>query len=67
MSVSYTNSLHSNLELELIAGLFFERVFGTQAGQVVLPLAVAISAAGNVMVTTFSHVSKFTRQPNELH
>ena len=43
---------------ELIAGLFFERVFGSQTGRVLLPLAVAISAAGNVMVTTFSHVRR---------
>ena len=42
---------------ELIAALFFERVFGTELGRVLLPLAIAISAAGNVMVVTFSHVS----------
>ena len=42
---------------ELIAALFFGRVFGTQAGRVLLPIAVALSAAGNVMVVTFSHVS----------
>ena len=42
---------------ELIAALFFERVFGVQAGRVLLPAAVALSAAGNVMVVTFSHVS----------
>lgn len=42
---------------ELIAALFFERVFGPQAGRVLLPIAVALSAAGNVMVVTFSHVS----------
>jgi amino acid transporter len=42
---------------ELIAALFFERVFGTQLGRVLLPLAIATSAAGNVMVVTFSHVS----------
>ncbi|KAF2092411.1 hypothetical protein NA57DRAFT_69814 [Rhizodiscina lignyota] len=40
---------------ELIAALFFERVFGAQVGKVMLPLAVAISAAGNVMVVSFSH------------
>ena len=42
---------------ELIAALFFERVFGANVGRVLLPLAIAISAAGNVMVVTFSHVS----------
>jgi amino acid transporter len=42
---------------ELIAALFFERVFGAELGRVLLPLAIAVSAAGNVMVVTFSHVS----------
>jgi amino acid transporter len=42
---------------ELIAALFFERVFGAEVGRVLLPLLIAISAAGNVMVVTFSHVS----------
>jgi amino acid transporter len=42
---------------ELIAALFFERVFGAEVGRVLLPLAIATSAAGNVMVVTFSHVS----------
>lgn len=41
---------------ELIAALFFEQVFGTKIGRVLLPLAIATSAAGNVMVVTFSHV-----------
>ena len=41
---------------ELIAALFFERVFGANVGRILLPLAVATSAAGNVMVVTFSHV-----------
>lgn len=41
---------------ELIAALFFERVFGARVGRVLLPSAVAVSAAGNVMVVTFSHV-----------
>ncbi|TVY34852.1 Low-affinity methionine permease [Lachnellula occidentalis] len=39
---------------ELIAGLFFERVFGPGFGKSVLPLAIAVSAAGNVMVVTFA-------------
>ena len=42
---------------ELIAALFFERVFGTGFGNVFLPLAIALSAAGNVMVVTFAVVS----------
>lgn len=43
---------------ELIAALFFERVFGAGFGNVFLPLAIALSAAGNVMVVTFSLVSR---------
>jgi len=39
---------------ELIAALFFERVFGLTVGKMILPTAVAISAAGNVMVVTFA-------------
>lgn len=46
---------------ELIAGLFFERVFGAGFGNVFLPLAVALSAAGNVMVVTFSLVIQLSR------
>jgi amino acid transporter len=42
---------------ELIAALFFERTFGPEFGKRVLPLAVALSAAGNVMVVTFALVS----------
>ena len=42
---------------ELIAALFFERVFGAGLGNVFLPLAIALSAVGNVMVVTFSLVS----------
>jgi amino acid transporter len=41
---------------ELIAALFFEKVFGPQLGRKVLPLAVALSAAGNVMVVSFALV-----------
>ncbi|KAI9712437.1 MAG: hypothetical protein M1820_001650 [Bogoriella megaspora] len=40
---------------ELIAALFFQRTFGAHVGKIILPIAVAISAAGNVMVVTFSH------------
>lgn len=43
---------------ELIAALFFAKVFGTRFGSVVLPLAVATSAVGNVMVVTFALVSR---------
>ncbi|RWA13871.1 hypothetical protein EKO27_g1252 [Xylaria grammica] len=39
---------------QLIAALFFERVFGQNVGKRFLPLAVALSAAGNVMVVTFA-------------
>ncbi|OJJ32174.1 hypothetical protein ASPWEDRAFT_71504 [Aspergillus wentii DTO 134E9] len=38
---------------ELVAALFFERIFGV-SGRVFFPLAIAISAAGNVMVVTFA-------------
>lgn len=41
---------------ELIAALFFERVFGEGFGSKFLPVAIALSAAGNVMVVTFSLV-----------
>lgn len=49
---------------ELIAALFFERVFGENFGRTVLPLAIAISAAGNVMVVTFTLVGFPIFQPN---
>lgn len=39
---------------ELVAALFFERTFGATLGRIFLPLAVATSAAGNVMVVTFA-------------
>lgn len=39
---------------ELIAALFFERCFGASVGRTILPLAVALSGAGNVMVVTFA-------------
>lgn len=41
---------------ELIAGLFFQRTFGAALGSIILPLVVALSAAGNVLVVTFSLV-----------
>ena len=42
---------------QLVAALFFERTFGVNVGRRILPLAVALSAAGNVMVVTFALVS----------
>lgn len=42
---------------ELIAALFFKRIFGPGLGGRVLPLAVALSAFGNVMVVVFAMVS----------
>lgn len=45
---------------ELIAALFFERVFGASVGGIFFPLAIAISAVGNVMVVTFSQVRLHT-------
>jgi len=45
---------------QLIAALFFERVFGPNFGKTVLPLAIAMSALGNVMVVTFAYVSHHT-------
>lgn len=41
---------------ELIAALFFEKCFGPRLGKTLLPLAVALSGAGNVMVVTFALV-----------
>jgi amino acid permease len=41
---------------ELIAALFFGHVFGKDFGRIILPLAIAVSAAGNVMVVTFTLV-----------
>ena len=42
---------------ELIAALFFERSFGSSLGRKILPAAVALSCAGNVMVTAYALVS----------
>ena len=42
---------------QLVAALFFERTFGVSVGRRILPLAVALSAGGNVMVVTFALVS----------
>lgn len=42
---------------ELIAALFFQRVFGEQVGRKILPLAVGLSAVGNVFVVAFAMVS----------
>ncbi|KAF3938481.1 hypothetical protein ABW19_dt0204705 [Dactylella cylindrospora] len=40
---------------QLVAALFFERTFGATLGKRFLSLAVALSAAGNVMVVAFAH------------
>ncbi|ROT34487.1 hypothetical protein SODALDRAFT_321494 [Sodiomyces alkalinus F11] len=39
---------------ELIAALFFAKIFGAGLGSVLLPLAVALSAVGNVLVVAFA-------------
>ncbi|KAL6696560.1 amino acid permease domain-containing protein [Trichoderma pleuroticola] len=39
---------------ELIAALFFQRLFGEQVGRKILTLAVALSAVGNVFVVAFA-------------
>ncbi|KAI4864402.1 amino acid permease-domain-containing protein [Hypoxylon rubiginosum] len=39
---------------QLVSALFFERTFGPNVGKRFLPLAVALSAGGNVMVVTFA-------------
>lgn len=41
---------------ELVAALFFERIFGSRVGSKLLPALVAVAAAGNVMVVTFALV-----------
>lgn len=41
---------------ELIAALFFEKLFGSNVGGKVLPLAVALSAFSNVFVVAFAMV-----------
>ncbi|OLN86003.1 Low-affinity methionine permease [Colletotrichum chlorophyti] len=41
---------------ELIAALFFTRIFGEGVGKTILPLAVALSAGANVLVVAFSAV-----------
>ncbi|KAJ5513201.1 Major facilitator superfamily domain general substrate transporter [Penicillium fimorum] len=39
---------------ELVGALLFQRLFGDHIGKIFFPLAIAISAAGNVMVVTFA-------------
>lgn len=39
---------------QLVAALFFTRVFGDVAGRIVLPALVAVSALGNIFVVTYS-------------
>lgn len=43
---------------ELIAALFFQKLFGRGPAQTILPLLIAISAFGNVMVVTFALVRR---------
>lgn len=55
---------------ELVAALLFQRLFGDHIGRTLLPLAIAISAAGNVMVVTFAHVCIPTPDsilPSDIH
>lgn len=47
---------------EMISALFFERLFGEHLGRVVLPLIIALSAAGNVMVVVLAQVSPSCRR-----
>ena len=42
---------------ELIAALFFERIFGAGVASTLLPILIAVSAAGNVMVVTYALVA----------
>lgn len=42
---------------ELIAGLFFDKLFGPGFGRNILPLFISLCVAGNVMVGAFSYVS----------
>lgn len=47
---------------EMISALFFERLFGENLGRVVLPLVIALSAVGNVMVVVLAQVSALCRR-----
>ena len=51
---------------ELIAALFFERSFGPNVGKKLLPIAVALSGVGNVMVVTYALVRSLTVQYSNL-
>jgi amino acid transporter len=51
---------------EMIAALFFERTFGQHLGRKILPLAIALSAAGNVMVVAFTFVRLTSQQLTSL-
>lgn len=42
---------------ELIAALFFQKMFGEAVGRTILPLLIAISAFGSAMIATFTAVS----------
>lgn len=47
---------------ELVGALLFERLFGNHVGKTLFPLAIAVSAAGNVMVVTFALVGLIVPQ-----
>ena len=50
---------------ELIAALFFEKILGASAGGTILPILVAASAAGNVMVVTFALVNRVHQKSSQ--
>lgn len=52
---------------EMIAALFFERLFGEKLGRIGLPLAIALSAAGNVMVVVIAQVSDIRSSARAVH
>lgn len=52
---------------ELIAALFFQRIFGVSFGGRVLPLVVALSAFGNVLVVVFAMVSSLVSSTCATH
>lgn len=62
--VPYDEITHSG---ELIAALFFRHIFGESIASTVLPILVALSAAGNVMVVTFALVSPSSQRFKSTH
>ena len=51
---------------EVIAALFFDRVFSARVGGTLLPILIASSLAGNVMVVTFALVSSNAPKQNAI-